>query len=217
MQVKNSIIGIGVTTYKSAKALLNFMRKLDEFGTYDYRLCVAQDGFDERKGVAYRKNECLADLKDCEHIFLFDDDCYPIKKGWEDFFINSKQDHLLYLAPYHNWKGNASDVSHYHDCGGVFMYMSRHAVDTVGAFNEKFGIYGFEHADYSRRIHKAGLTETDYQCLRGTRMYLYSEDYSNNNHESVMSKEEKALHIKESFPIFKQPIEQIHIPLENII
>ena len=60
-------------------------------------LYVATDSDKDRQGVARRKNECLRALKDCDYVFLFDDDCFPIKDGWVNFFIQSGDAHLLYL------------------------------------------------------------------------------------------------------------------------
>ena len=41
------------------------------------------------QGIAKSKNKCISYLDECDHIFLFDDDCWPIKKGWEKLYINT--------------------------------------------------------------------------------------------------------------------------------
>jgi len=208
-------IGLGVTSYKRPQMLQKFLANLYENVTYDYVLHIAQDTDIDRQGVAARKNECLRALKDCDHIFLFDDDCYPIKKGWEEFFIKSGQNHLLFLDDklHKNW-GTASTSSSildvYRDCGGVFMYMTRAAVEKVGAFNEGFKLWGFEHAEYSIRI----LGEHgNYPMLRGTSEYLYSEDYSNPEHVSSISNLEKGRLFRQNYPLFIDGIKTEYIEL----
>ena len=205
-------IGVGVTTYNGTARLLKFLEHLTKNSTYEYKLHMAQDTDKDRRGVAFRKNECLRALKHCDHVFLFDDDCFPIKEGWEDFFINSKQEHLLYLDRQHNERGISMDGSlqYFTDCGGVFMYMTKKVVERVGAFDERFDTWGFEHVNYSIRILGGHGT---YPHLVGTRRYLYSEDYSNPNHTSSITKEEKSLLFKKNLPIFTEPIKQIYLPL----
>ena len=208
-------IGLGVTSYKRPQMLTKFLNNLYENTTYDYVLHIAQDTDIDRQGVAARKNECLRALQDCDHIFLFDDDCYPIKKGWEEFFIKSEQQHLLFLNHklHKNWgtvSSSSSIIDVYRDCGGVFMYMTREAADKVGAFNEEFKLYGYEHAEYSIRI----LGEHgNYPMLRGTEEYLYSEDYSTPDHKSSINNIEKTKLIRQNNPIFMYGKKTTHIKL----
>ena len=194
------MIGIGLTTYQRPEMLAKCLEHIRKHTICEYKLHIAIDTDEDRKGVAARKNECLRALKDCDHIFLFDDDCYPIKDGWIDFFINSGQEHLLFLNDrLHNFTHQKGIVKYYKDCGGVFMYMTKQAVERVGAFNEHFLMYGFEHADYSIRILRG---HGKYPMLRETEQYLYSEDYSNPNHKSSISDEEKQKHIKANWEKF---------------
>ena len=207
-------IGIGCTTYNRPAMLAKFYEQIKELSSYEVDLYIAEDTDEDRRGVAYRKNECLRALQHCDHIFLFDDDAYPIKRGWEDFFIKSGNGHLLFLSAYHNKIATFNDVEIYADCGGVFMYMTKEVVEKVGAFNESFTPYAFEHAEYTQRIHKTGLQRYPYSCLKGTSEYLYSEDYSNPHHKSCITKEEKNLHIKNNWDKFiGKEIENLYLPL----
>jgi glycosyltransferase involved in cell wall biosynthesis len=209
------VIGIGITSYKRPQMLRKILDSIYEHTTYDYVLHIAQDTDMDRRGVAYRKNECLRALKDADHIFLFDDDVQILKKGWEEFFIKSEQNHLLFLDNklHNNW-GTATTSSAvidvYSDCGGVFMYMTKAAAERVGAFNEGFKLWGFEHAEYSIRI----LGEHgNYPMLRGTGEYLYSEDYSNPEHISSISNLEKGRLFRLNYPLFIDGIKETHIKL----
>lgn len=203
-------IGIGVTNYKRPDMLNKFLAELYDNTTYDHHLVIATDTDDDRKGIAFRKNECLRALKDCDHIFLFDDDCYPIKKGWEDYFINSGYNHLLYLNASHNHFDTTGELELYKDCGGVFMYMTKGAVERVGAFNEEYKLYSFEHAEYSIRIlGEHGI----YPMLKDTGKYIYAEDYSNPNHKSSITDLEKTKLIRQNFPLFIEGTKLEYLPL----
>lgn len=44
-----------------------------------------------RRGVAPTRNRAIKALYDagCEYIVLFDDDCYPIRDGWQDLLLRA--------------------------------------------------------------------------------------------------------------------------------
>ena len=197
-------IGIGVTTYNRPKHRANWSDIWHKFIGTDKAYHIASDdinglGYDysnERKGIAYRKNECLRALQDCDYVFLFDDDCFPIKKGWSEFFIEahkaSGQHHFLYIKETPTIKQThihlkpedplipslPYSINEYNNCGGCFMFLTKEVIEKVGAFDETFGLYGFEHADYSDRIHMAGLTPMGkYLCPAGASEYIYAMDY----------------------------------------
>jgi hypothetical protein len=125
--------------------------------------------------ISKAKNECLEALKDCEHIFLFDDDCFPIAKDWHVPFIESGLNHLLYMKPHHGISSNKGVYTVFTECSGVFMYLTKEVVDKVGYFGN-YGRYGFEHAGYTHRIYKAGLTPSKYMTLNGTEKLIHSLD-----------------------------------------
>lgn len=204
-------IGIGVTTYNRPECLKECLDKIEEH-TNGYKMHIAKDTDEDRRGVAYRKNECLRALKDCDYVFLFDDDCFPIKDGWVEFFINKGfNEHLLYLNESHNFICDTGDISTYNDCGGVFMFLTKEHIKYVGAFNEKFTPYGFEHAEYSMRI--AG-GHREFLMLNRTDEYLFAHDYSTPNHKSSITDEEKKECIKNNWDkFFKCEIKNIYLPL----
>lgn len=206
-------IGIGITTYNRPECFKKCLEQINKHTPKDdkrYHYLAVEDSDESRMGVAFRKNQCLKAFKDFDHIFLFDDDCYPIRGGWAEFFINNGGNHQLFLIDrLHKRKDNIV----FNDCGGVFMYMTKQCIDKVGAFNEKFTPWGFEHAEYSQRIFKAGLTIAPYTCLYGTENYLYAADYSDPNHVSSISNEEKQKYFDLNFPKYKEPIKNIYIPL----
>jgi len=189
-------IGIGVTTYKRPKCLSKWKEQVNKtIFNENVIIYVAEDSDEDRKGVAFRKNECLKALKDCDYVFLFDDDCYPVQEGWLEYFINSGYEHLIYCDPkFHGLRNEIDDLLIYNDCGGVFMFMQKSAIERVGGFNLNFGLYGFEHADYSNRIMQSRV----YPVLKGTEKYIYAEDYSNPKHKSSITQHEKMKHIDKS-------------------
>ena len=234
-------IGVGFTTYKRKNIMqkaydkfishtFNVVQEAKDGGMLtsytpkdgnEYFYYCAKDTVDDRKGVAARKNECLRALSNCDYVFLFDDDCYPNKDGWANFFIESGQEHLLYLNDTHqpyevNMHYNKTDdkefdrVVMHKECGGVFMFMTKGAIERVGAFNEDYDTWGFEHAGYSVRI----LGDRNaFPMLKGTSDYIYSHDYSDPDFKSSIKDEEKNALIQKNLPIFVEDIKTEHIPL----
>lgn len=198
-------IGIGVTTTPNRKYLLDQWLTNFRLNTKEpYHLHVHRDEF--YNGVAYSKNENLRALKSCDYVFLFDDDCFPISENWTQFFIDSGYKHLLYLNEKLHGKPN-NEV--YQNCGGVFMFMTKDVIEKVGAFDEKFNPYGFEHADYSNRIYGK---RHHYISLKDTDKYLRALDYEGNNKSSI-TMAEKTNYVQNNWnKYFKEPTKQ-YIPL----
>ena len=193
-------IGIGVTTTPNRKEYVDrWLEYFEKFKPANYHLHIHEDV--HYKGVAYSKNQNLYTLKDCDYIFLFDDDCFPIKSNWAEFFINSGYNHLLYLEPKHTIKAKINDLEIFHNCGGVFMYLTKEVLNKVGYLNSEYGQYGYEHAGYSNRIYKAGLTDAPYQQLTNTDKYLYAMDYEIEHKSSIPTYKKDKL-IEENRKVF---------------
>ena len=202
-------IGIGVTTTPNRIRHIEYWYKqFSKFAPKNYHLHIHTD--EHYKGVAYSKNQNLKTLEGSDFIFLFDDDCFPIAPGWAEYCINSKQHHLLYLQPSHGLIAKENEIEYFNNCGGVFMFMTKQAVDTVGYFNPEYKQYGFEHAGYSNRIFKAGLIKHPYQQLRNINKYLFAIDYDGDlfclKHKSSITDEQKNEQIKINREIFIKEI-----------
>ena len=193
-------IGIGVTTTPNRNKYVNYwIENFEKVKPINYHLHIHEDV--NYKGVAYSKNQNLKTLQDCDYIFLFDDDCYPIREGWAEYFINSNEHHLLYLNNNHNKYIDKNEVELYYDCGGVFMFLTKEVLNKVGYLNSEYGQYGFEHAGYSNRIYRAGFTHSPYQQLKNTKEYIYAMDY-NIEHKSSIPEYKKAKLIEENRKVF---------------
>jgi hypothetical protein len=227
-------IGIGCSTYNRPKHLELWKEQTYKYTPYFFDLSIEDDSKD-RRGIAYRKNNNLMALRKCDYIFLFDDDCFPIKEGWAELFINaskaSGQQHFMYLKEtptikktgnWTNFVQNATYINKYDNCAGCMMFFTKEVIEKVGAYNPKYGKYGFEHAGYSERIHKAGLTPLGaYTCPAGAGEYIYSLDLDNHlpfnkqvKHEPSMAKEIQniPIYIQQNKDIYLQDTE-IYIPL----
>lgn len=212
------MIGIGITTKDRPEILANTLAYMNRYLPSHFLAVVSDDSeleeskkqnieacgsmFDyidnsSNRGIARNKNSCIKALKDCDYIFLFDDDCFPIKDGWAEYVIDcheksgvhhfnlldNKLHNLIKETKYDNFS-----VQEHHLVGGVFMFLTKEVVEKVGAFNKNYDVYGFEHASYTYRVFRSGLHNGLGINLTLDRLqeYIFSLDYAgfehNNNH-----------------------------------
>lgn len=110
-----------------------------------------------RQGVAVNKNTGIEYLRanGVEHLFLCDDDTWPLYTASVMKHIEFEYKHSMVCwgesrvdytqASYAAWKWPR----------GVLLYAHRSVVETVGGMVEEFGPGGHEHVEWSRRIHQA--------------------------------------------------------------
>lgn len=191
-------IGIGVTTHNRNELVSKTVAKIKEL-TPNVKIVVVDDAsitpvsiagaevyrFNDNVGIAKAKNKCLELLSSCEHIFLFDDDTYPIAEDWYRPYIESPEHHLMYL--FDKWTSGQPvgddaivyrDSNHraHHHARGCMMYVDGVALATVGGMDTRYGKAMNEHLDWSMRMHNAGLTTFRYMDVVDSERLIYSMD-----------------------------------------
>lgn len=195
------MISICITTRNRLPSFAWLLVKIEQHTKVPYQLVVVDDAsekpycnasyrFSERAGIPAAKNKCL-ELAKYDHIFLFDDDTYPICDEWYLPYINSGKEHLCYsFLPYFK----AKNVFSYHTLGnGCMLYVTRKCIDTIGGFDWNYGLGKYEHVDFSRRIHNAGLTESVFMDVIGSGQLLYCMDQKKEIQRSFTSREMTSL------------------------
>lgn len=211
-------IGVAVITYNRPKHLELWLKQYALYKSDKMSLYIADDS-EDRKGVAYRTNECLNHFKDCDHIFVFNDDCFPIKKGWEKIYTDSGVNHLLSFRETGDIQKmkTVDNMDYFTNCGGCLMYLTKEVIEKVGYLNKDYGFYGYEHAGYSVRIHKAGLIPHPYMVPSIAGEYLYALDYDNYidfdiDHKPSLNIKEVDSLLKKNKEVFKKDIQTIYQP-----
>jgi len=233
MEHLRSRIGVGITTRNRPDVLEYTLRQFDRFTPKDIRIVVVDDNSDDedmnrrlaeqvgdyhynevRLGVAKSKNECIKRL-DSDHIFLFDDDCFPTCENWWEPWIVGEH-HMVYSPG----KGERKVKEHSKEMEGGLgccLYFSRYCIKAVGGFDPDFGMWGYEHAEITNRISKAGLTSYVYICpLKDN---VFSFDYSGSHDDgeggyvwqskSSITSDEKAQCANFNAPIFHRAAERM--------
>ncbi|MHC5175462.1 glycosyltransferase family 2 protein [Serratia rhizosphaerae] len=200
-------IGIAVATHSRAKVLKNTLEQQIKHLPAGALLVVVDDGsipaavvpagvqvirHEQPLGIVAAKNASLQVLMNagCEHLFLWDDDAWPIADNWHQPYIDSPEPHLAYqfldLVGPRKLKDLAvlyRDERHVAYTGqrGVMLYYHRRAIETVGGFDPVYGRGMYEHGDLALRIHHAGLTTWAFADVTGSGKLIYSLD----EHEAV--------------------------------
>lgn len=198
-------IGIGITTHNRPKTCAATVAKILEHSP-NAKIVIVDDAsvddisiqsvevykFKTNVGIAKAKNKCIELLSDCDHIFLFDDDCYPIADDWWQPYVDSSEPHLMYL--FEHWGSglpvgddkvlyeDGKIVAHQH-ARGCMMYVDKRVLSTVGGMDTRYGKAMNEHLDWSNRIYNAGLTTFRYMDVANSDKLIHSMD----QHKEVRS------------------------------
>lgn len=176
-----------------------------EYTNADYR-------FKKRAGIPKVKNKCLelAMKSGAKHIFLVDDDTFPIVDGWEKPYINSGINHLSYsFDKYNPGTGERKPPKIVDDKyklfeypNGCLLYFTRECIEKAGGFDERFGMGCYEHTDLTRRIFKMGLTPYNNMDVVGSEKLFHAMD----EHEEVertFDKKERDQLLKDGRGLFR--------------
>lgn len=165
--------------------------------------------FDENVGIAKAKNKCLELAYEwgADHIFLFDDDTYPIKQDWWKPYVESKEPHLMYNFKLKNkpttdmqeiYRGE--NIVAYTHTRGCMIYLTREVLEAVGGFDTRYQ-NGFEHPDFTRRIYNAGLTTYRSMDVSSSSRLFYCLDQDSSVESSIASNSRRDLN---NYRLFQQ-------------
>ena len=200
---QSHVIGIGITTHNRHAMLCKTLAEIRLFAPQGARIVVVDDAsdvpvsgatfrFEKNVGIAGAKNKCFELLDDCEHIFLFDDDTYPLKADWWRPYVTSPEPHLLYMFEHFATGRKLNDAALLYADGsitawshgrGCMLYFKRRCLEVVGGMDPAFGKWGFEHIEYSGRIYNAGLTSFKFMDVANSQGQFWSAD----EHEATSS------------------------------
>lgn len=151
----------------------------------DPKYCDSDYRFEANVGIPTAKNKCLELAMDsgADHIFLSEDDCYPISAEWYKPYTESGINHLCFTftgaykyVPARR-KPMQKDGFNIHTLpSGCMMYFTRHCIETVGGFDTRFGKGLYEHVDLTRRIYNACLTPYRFMDVIGSDKLFHSMD-----------------------------------------
>lgn len=223
----SSRIGIAITTHNRPDVLKRAIEQHMKHLPSGALMVVIDDGsnpaavvpanvkvfrHDQSCGIVASKNASLTALVDagCEHLFLWDDDAWPIADNWHLPYIESPEPHLAYqfldLAgprKINDMTVLYRDDKHIAYTGqrGVMLYYHRSAIDKVGGFDPVYGRGMYEHPDLALRIHNAGLSTWAFADVVGSEKLIHSMDEHEEGSRSIPRPDREAL-VKRNVGIF---------------
>ncbi len=219
-------VGIGITTHNRPEVFHKSYNEICRLAPSNAKIVVIDDAsnipvleatyrFSKNVGIARAKNKALEllYLKGCEHIFLFDDDTYPLAKGWEKPYIECKELHLNYIFKDFATGRKLNDtVELYRDnekvayshSRGCMMYYHRSVLEKVGGMDPVFGKWGFEHPSLSDRIYMAGLTTFRYMDVINSKGLFYSDDEQKENANTTVVGQERIQAINKNSILYNE-------------
>lgn len=144
---------------------------LDELSTNPNIVVIRNE---TRLGIAGNSNRLLRCLSRFAYGILLNDDIEVRDQGWEYFYPEAMQKtgfhHFMYQQPgvYGAEEGETvtrnemtlkkvTERPH-----GAILAFSNQMLQTVGYFDESYGLYGMEHVDWSQRAWELGLQEAGF-------------------------------------------------------
>lgn len=150
-----------VTVDGDEKAATRVARLLTDWPNTVYRVGQGADVRDGRMGVAVNKNTGIELLMDSSvgHLFLSDDDTWPLHRASLGKHTSFDSPHSMVCWGKSRLVGMTLDGhADWRWPRGVMLYQQRAVIEQIGGMDERFGLGGHEHAEFSRRAHQAGIT-----------------------------------------------------------
>jgi glycosyltransferase involved in cell wall biosynthesis len=174
-----SCLGIGVITHNRLSVLQRCVSEIARHTRVPYSLVIADDGSSDgtaawargrgipvvtgfRRGIAWNKNRalyCFQQHTDCDPILLFEDDTWPIKKGWDTVWVAAalRWQHVNYCYGFDRRNpprgaGTEEDPFQCPAFGGHCTITTKRALGEVGFLDPRFVGYGWEHVEWTHRF-----------------------------------------------------------------
>lgn len=175
----------------------------------------------DRKGVAYARNQLMKQFYDegFDYWFIFDDDCYPVKRGWEEYFVKQAVENgwdFFGMPEYFKDTviGCSGEVVFWELAMCQFAMYSRATVETMGYFRPYTHGYGFEDAEWTNRLKASGLNKglQGVPCPMRIMAYIHPDDVFGDNPLPFanLTKEEKESAIGINWEEYKLSLEDIN-------
>jgi GT2 family glycosyltransferase len=232
-------IGVGILSYNRLKSLAGLITSIRKFTDLTRTTVFVSDESTDpavwewlrnqhdiitfhnpRIGIAGNTNRTLRCLDRFKYKLLLNDDVEILANGWDVFYFNKMATtgikHFCYRQvgvynasrppPNHNGIITVNDKPH-----GAVLALHDDAFKKVGFMDESFGIYGYEHVDYSDRISRAGFAPAGYHDVAGSEKFFKIYD-------DKTSDEQKGEHFckaKELYNNIKNDKSRIYIGTSN--
>lgn len=217
-------VGIGITTTGVRDLRIDRymgLARCQENG-HQLEFVVHEDA--ERRGPAHAKNMTMRKLFDagCDAMFLFDDDCYPMHYGWDQYVIDQS---LRTGRPFYGLPESFKSNMKHFESGlqeetwwdgiiGCFIFQTRAVVHEVGYYNTEYQGYGYEDAARNDRVRRRFFPGPSFPSLLRIPSYVYSEDVYDKDPIPNLSMAQKLNFIKKNEAIFSKEMhsDKIYYP-----
>lgn len=191
-------IAIGITTTPNRSHIFaETLKKWQEFCPPNALIWAHVDaGY---KGIPTSKNVVLALCDYADHVFIVDDDIFPVTSGWWLPYTESSLNHACW-----NYDRKIIDASNQlYDVletpNGCMLYFTKQAIEKVGGWDTDFMGWSYEHVNLSDRIFNNGLTPARYIDIANTKHIFKIMQCESSIPNSV-----KGASIKHNYALYKQ-------------
>lgn len=174
---------------------------------------------DIRLGVAGNTNRIMKCLARFSYCMILNDDVEVLDFGWEQFYPSAAKDtgyhHFCYRAvgvygapnKGTNTTVGRRTIQYVNDKPhGAVIFYTNHAFSKVGYFDERYGLYGMEHVDWSRRVSMSNIQQHAYADVDGSDTFFVVH-----NEKTSVDQAEKTQYLNAAKELFKMTPNKILI------
>ena len=185
-------IAIGITTHNRREVFEESLAEWIKYKPENADIFVVDDAskepvksdyrFEQNVGIAKAKNKCLELSEGYDYIFLVDDDVRPKRNDWHLPYINSGINHLCLTfdkkntgrvySPSIRAEKEENGLKVYSAPNGCMLFLTKKVLETAGGMRPEFGMWGFEHVEYTQRINNLGLTPSPFMDIANSMDYF---------------------------------------------
>lgn len=217
-------IGIGITTTGKREIRYERYSGMSTAAANGHRVEMYVYVDEKREGPARAKNRTMKVLHDmgCDAMFLFDDDCYPMHTGWDQYVLEQQRiSGLPFFGLPESFKSNmkwfepgAKEETWWDGVIGCFIFQTREVMDEVGYYNTAYVGYGYEDAARNHRIRQRFFPGPSFPSLLRIPSYIHSEDVYAQNPTPNLTMAEKMAFIEKNGDAFSKEMhsDQLYYP-----
>lgn len=178
-------IGVAISTHNRRDIADHSIEKWRQLLPNGAKLVIVDDAsaipypgadyrFERQVGISVTKNKCLQLLEGYDHVFICDDDIYPLDPNWATWYTHSNLQHACYIFD-RKLLWAEPDYKAYELPRGCLLYFTKRCIEKAGGFDTNFTSM-YEHANLSQRIFNMKLTPAPYIDIPYSKGLFYSHD-----------------------------------------
>lgn len=178
----------------------------------------------KRIGIAGNSNRLIRCLTRFKHGMILNDDVEILKNDWEYYYVDAMRQTGFHHFLFRQAGVYGASVGDPVSCNGInlrkvddkphgaVMAFTREMLVKCGYFDERYGLYGMEHVDWSQKVWEMGLQERGFFDVEGSNQFfrIHGEKSAVEDRDALLKQARKLY--RERSPMRVGPTEASKVP-----